>query len=63
MSDTPGAANSCPAKDEAIGIPGTGIDNSTRTIEGYFVEGFVPGLSGRPSDGVDAGAYTLYLTQ
>ena len=63
VSDTPGAANSCPAKDEAIGVPGSGIENNTRTIEGYFVEGFVPGLSGRPSDGVDAGAYTLYLTQ
>ncbi|MFC2043465.1 pilus assembly protein TadG-related protein [Chloroflexota bacterium] len=33
------------------------------TIEGCMVEGFIPGLSGKPSDGVDSGAWTLYLTR
>jgi Flp pilus assembly protein TadG len=33
------------------------------TIEGCMVEGFIPGLSGKPSDGVDSGAWTLYLTK
>ncbi len=45
----------CPGH-EAAGLP-----NNVKTIEGFFVRGFVPGLKGRPSDGVDAGAYTLYL--
>ena len=34
---------------------------SDKTIEGYFVEGFVPGLGGKGE--IDAGAYTLYLTR
>jgi hypothetical protein len=32
-----------------------------KTIEGYFLEGFATGLSGKPSDGVYVGAYTVYL--
>lgn len=40
------------------------IPNNTKTIEGYFVTGFVPGLGGGPGGGgVDTGAYTLYLTR
>jgi len=34
-----------------------------RSIEGCFKGGFHPGLHGKPSDGVDAGAWTLYLTR
>ena len=33
------------------------------SIEGCFKGGFHPGLHGAPSDGVDAGAWTLYLTR
>ena len=51
----------CDAKDQAIADDI--LDLSDKTIEGRFVRGFVSGLSGRPIDGVDAGAYTLYLTQ
>jgi hypothetical protein len=47
----------CPGHD-AAGLPG-----NVKTIEGYFVQGYVPGIKGKPSDGVDAGAYTLYLTR
>jgi hypothetical protein len=47
----------CPGH-EAAGLP-----NNVMTIEGFFVKGFVKGIKGRPSDGVDAGAYTLYLTR
>jgi hypothetical protein len=35
-----------------------------KSIEGYFIQGFVPGLSGGPGgDDIDTGAYTLYLTR
>jgi hypothetical protein len=47
----------CPGH-QAAGLPG-----NVKTIEGYFVQGPVPGLTGRPGDGVDAGAYSLYLTR
>jgi len=40
-----------------------GILHNKETIEGCFVKGFVPGLSGKPSDGVFAGLWTLYLTR
>lgn len=35
------------------------MDANTKTIEGYFVEGYVPGLGGKCD--YDAGAYTIYL--
>ena len=47
----------CPGH-QAAGLPG-----NVKTIEGYFVQGPVPGLTGRPGDGQDAGAYSLYLTR
>jgi len=41
------------------------IDSNTKTIEGYFVRGFVSGIGGGSSGGggLDLGAYTLYLTR
>ena len=63
VSTGPGATKACPKKTEAMGFPGSGIDNNTRTIEGHFVTGFVPNVQGRPADGVDAGIWTLYLVQ
>lgn len=40
------------------------LANNTKTIEGHFVEGYVPGIIGQPgSGGVDVGAYTVYLVQ
>jgi Flp pilus assembly protein TadG len=35
------------------------IDKKVKTIEGYFIEGYVPGLSGKCNN--NAGAYTIYL--
>ena len=35
------------------------IDHQVKTIEGYFVAGYVPGLEGKCD--YDAGAYTIYL--
>lgn len=45
-------------------IPGAGANNP-KTIEGYFIQGFVEGLGGDPSDpgGIDTGAYVFYLTR
>ena len=37
--------------------------SSLNSIEGCFIGGFVAGLSGKPSDGVNAGAWSLYLTR
>ena len=59
--DAPGVPGHCPGHDAAVAAGA--IRNNTKTIEGYFVEGFAPGLDGRPSDGTDAGAWTLYLTR
>jgi hypothetical protein len=47
----------CPAHKAA------GIKGNVKTIEGFFVQGPVPGLTGKPGDGIDAGAYSLYLTR
>jgi hypothetical protein len=43
------------------GHTAAGLPASVKTIEGQFVKGFVPGGGGR--GGVDAGAFTLYLTR
>lgn len=60
VSRKPG--ETCPEKTLAVdaGI----LDKQDSTIEGHFVEGgFVPGLGGKTTDGVDMGLYTLYLTR
>lgn len=61
--DAPGVPGpACPGKKAAVDA-GT-LPHNAKTIEGYFVEdGIVPGLSGKPSEGADMGAYTLYLTR
>ncbi len=48
----------CPGKSYLISY--NIIDNNTKTIEGYFVEGHVNGLSGKCN--YDAGAHTIYLS-
>ncbi|MGB7115632.1 MAG: hypothetical protein WBD56_05770, partial [Anaerolineales bacterium] len=48
---------------QALEVMNPGILLNMETIEGCFVGGFIPGLSGKPSYGVDAGAWTLYLTR
>jgi hypothetical protein len=37
------------------------LNPEDKTIEGYFLEGYASGLSGKPIDGVYVGAYTIYL--
>jgi hypothetical protein len=56
-----GGNDSCPLYDQfrAADI----LDPNDKTIEGYFIEGFAPGLEGQAGNGADAGAYTIYLTQ
>jgi len=34
---------------------------NTKTIEGYFVTGIIPGTGGGNCGGIDVGAYTLGL--
>lgn len=61
----PGSGNHrCPgwqALYEANGEPSS--FNSVFTIEGYFVEGFLPGLGGGEPGPPDAGVYVLLLTK
>ena len=62
VSDVP--SKHCPLKDAAVAAD-LYKNNSVKTIEGYFLRGFVPGLSGTvPGEGgVDAGAYVVYLSE
>jgi hypothetical protein len=55
VSKTPG--KHCDGKDFLVA--NHIIDHQVKTIEGYFVEGYVPGLRGKCN--YDAGAYTIYL--
>jgi hypothetical protein len=50
----------CPGKAAAVAA---GAKQNIKKIEGYFVEGYQPGYTGRPADGVYAGVFTLYLTR
>lgn len=49
--------------DKCPAFTASGMDKNISSIEGYFVEGFDPGLGGRPGDCRNAGAWTLYLTR
>lgn len=55
VSKTPG--KHCNGKDFLVA--NNVIQNKVKTIEGYFVEGYVPGLGGKCN--YNAGAYTIYL--
>ncbi len=52
--------DSCPLYD-AFRADGT-LDPNDKTIEGYFIEGTLDGLTGKGGE-VYAGAYTIYLTR
>ena len=60
--DAPGARppGGCPGHN-AVKAVNPGLHPNFRTIEGYFIHGYVPGLSGKPGGGIDAGAYSIYL--
>lgn len=58
--DAPGVPGpTCPGKQAALDI-NPSLPNNVKTIEGYFIEGYVPGLGGACDLG-DAGVYTIYL--
>ena len=52
-----GSHGPCPVH-EALNLP-----PNVASIEGCFVEGFLPGITGNPSGGVEGGVWTLYLTR
>ena len=62
-----GSASSCPAWQKFLELnegPGGPPDiNSYKTIEGYFITGFVPGLGAGEPGIPDAGVYVLLLTK
>jgi hypothetical protein len=49
----------CVARDALVAQDFYDTPHSLRAIEGYFIEGYVPGLGGKCD--YDAGAYTIYL--
>jgi len=57
---SPVPSDHCPAKDLAV-ADGIFPGNQIKTIEGHFVEGYVPGLGG--GGGTYAGLYTIFLTR
>ena len=69
--DAPGAGTplgGCPganAARAAMAAAGynNGQTNSLKAIEGYFVEGYIPGAEGENTDGPYTGGFTLYLTR
>ncbi|HSF83598.1 MAG TPA: hypothetical protein VLA49_20365, partial [Anaerolineales bacterium] len=57
----------CPGADQIIDRNlGTffsqGMAQRFKSIEGYFLEGSIPGLGGRGDPDIDTGVYTFYLT-
>ncbi|HLF87816.1 MAG TPA: pilus assembly protein TadG-related protein, partial [Anaerolineales bacterium] len=60
--DTGGGGTGCPGHDAAVAND-TDFAHNTKTIEGYFITGFVSGLGGGSSSGIDTGAYALLLTK
>jgi hypothetical protein len=51
----------CTARDYLVGLPNNvyELKANESTIEGYFIEGYDPGLGGKCQD--DSGAVTIYL--
>ena len=55
-----GGSDSCPGHDAAVAA---GMDHNEKTIEGYFIEGTLPGLGGGGSQGLNVGAYVVFLIE
>ncbi|MDH3942930.1 MAG: pilus assembly protein TadG-related protein [Anaerolineae bacterium] len=59
---TGGGASECPGK--ILAVDNGALPANAKTIEGYFItKGFMQGIGGQPSDGVDTGIYTVYLVE
>ena len=59
-----GPAHDCPLKDAAIVATDPypdSYENNTKTIEGHFITGFIPNVSGAGGGAANAGLYTLFL--
>jgi len=58
------AASTGPCPGHTLAVDSGIFGNEEKTVEGYFInKGFLQGISGQPSDGVDAGVYTVYLIE
>jgi hypothetical protein len=55
----PGHGNNCDVHDYLVSQGQ--IDDNVKTIEGCFVEGYVPSIGGDVGSGIDAGVYTVFL--
>jgi len=51
------------ARQALVNMNGVGTLQNIETLEGCFLKGFMPGVSGKPIDGVYAGLWSLYLTR
>lgn len=61
--DAAGVTGTCPGHDYAASQSQyDDFADNTRSVEGYFIQGFIPGIRGA-SGGVDTGAYVLKLTR
>jgi hypothetical protein len=55
----PGHGNSCEVHDYLVSQDQ--IADNVKTIEGCFVEGYIPSIGGDVGSGIDAGVYTVFL--
>ncbi len=53
----------CPGMRRAWELNQAMFNGTIRSIEGYFLEGYIPGLEGRGEYDIDTGVYTIYLTE
>jgi Flp pilus assembly protein TadG len=57
-------SDDCPGAQTIFDLNPTTVNPSNfKSIEGYFVTGYIPGLGGRDEDNVDTGVYTFYLSR
>jgi hypothetical protein len=53
---------SCPGIEKAKELnPGAFLGSDYKSIEGYFIEGYIPGIGGKGGTDLDTGAYTIFL--
>jgi hypothetical protein len=50
----------CPGHDLAIEV-NPSLHANLKTIEGYFIGGYIPGMGGGPGSGADVATYVIYL--
>jgi len=50
----------CPGHDLAVAL-NPSLNQNVKTIEGYFIGGYIPGMGGGPGSGADVATYVIYL--